>query len=607
MQTPQMRETQVQKPEKRETVQELQCTQLDAFSTIRAIGGTQMVVNCADYEKDRTTLQIVDVAADAVCREITMDGVWDLKEQTFSDGRYALCNRDTNEWLFLSSSLEKSGIWHIENMDGYFSYDGNTYYYLRDRVLCWQNVNGSEGGQVAMPLDLRLLDLTAFDAPSSTLIMQFYLSPYSSACGTAAYNIAAGTFTMLQKDRYQVSFCKDNLCMLAFDDAQMGYCALYGSGNDFRFADAGIFSDTDGYLFPIAGSPYLMGISLGRSTLYTIGQQVAACSLGDYGINGEMYTACYLPDENLLVGTIYQSGAFHLYTIDLMQLSFTELTVAAPAVSPLAVDESLAQAYWDTVSGTPVAERLQEMRQYADRLEETYRVKILLSTQCAEAAALSDRVITLTDAMSADEELKGIQTMLEALERSLALYPAGFPAQFRNGIGDGGLCFLLVEQIESNYGVVGCTYEYFQWQYIALDVRQMYNLESIICHELWHATENLIFSRDYLAFPYDDWDALNPQEFTYYQDAALALNDPAQKWTLYSSRPEDVHFVDSYACVDQKEDRARIMEYFMVHEDEAKFLIESPFIRQKFQMMCDAVRNHFDTTGWTDVRWERLL
>ena len=49
------------------------------------------------------------------------------------------------------------------------------------------------------------------------------------------------------------------------------------------------------------------------------------------------------------------------------------------------------------------------------------------------------------------------------------------------------------------------------------------------------------------------------------------------------------------------------MEYFMVHEDEAKLLIQSPVIRQKLQWMCSAVRSSFDTAGWGAVRWESLL
>ena len=76
---------------------------------------------------------------------------------------------------------------------------------------------------------------------------------------------------------------------------------------------------------------------------------------------------------------------------------------------------------------------------------------------------------------------------------------------------------------------------------------------------------------------------------------------------LYSCDPADVCFVDGYACVDAREDRARIMEYFMVHEDAAQLLIESPVIRRKLRLMCGAVRDNFDTTGWGQVRWESLL
>lgn len=68
-----------------------------------------------------------------------------------------------------------------------------------------------------------------------------------------------------------------------------------------------------------------------------------------------------------------------------------------------------------------------------------------------------------------------------------------------------------------------------------------------------------------------------------------------------------VRFVDTYSCVAATEDRARIMEFFMTHDDEAELLIQSPYIRAKLQIMCDAVRRYFDTAGWGTPRWERLL
>lgn len=589
-----------------EPVRALQCTQPAALPGICPAGGTQAVVCWSDYEQERTTVQLIDTAADAVRSERTLDGVWELREQRFSDGRLALCSRETSTWRFLSAALDDLGTMEAENMDGFFSYDAAGYYYLSDYVLCRRSVEDGTSDRVSLSLDLRLLDITAFDAASGRMAVQFFLSDYSSECGTAILDMTTGQCTMLRKERYQAAFNGDGVCLLSFDADVMGYAALYGSGDSFFFADAGIFRDAGaGDLYAVSGTPYLMGVADGSSTLYALGGQITACPLTGCGISGEMYAVCFLPDAGVLAGAVYADGGCRLYVMDPGQLAFSAAADAAPADSPLTVDDALVQAYWAENTGAPVSETLQEARQYADTLEERYGVRILLSSQCSGAAALCDRAITLTDTMDADDELGAVNTALDVLSRTLTLYPDGFLAQFRNGMGEGGIRFLLVEAIASDYGAVGCTYENGEWQNIALDIRMTDSLDSIICHEIWHATENHILSKNYAAFLPDDWDALNPDGFSYYQDATKI--DAAQQWTLYSGSLADVCFVDSYACVDQREDRARIMEYFMVHDDEAKLLIQSPVIRQKLQWMCSAVRSNFDTTGWGTARWETLL
>ena len=426
----------------RAPVQPLTCTQPAALSGITPAGGAAAAVCWASYETNVTTMQVVDTSSDTVKGEMTLDGVWALKEQSFADHRLALCDRENGMWKFYSPSLTELGTMQADDMEGFFSYEGDTYYYISDHVLCARDVSGGAVRRVPLALELRLLDIMAFDAANSRMVVQFFLSPYGSECGTAILDPATGQLSMLRQERYQAAFTGgDGLC--------------------------------------------------------------------------------------------------------------------------------------------------------------------LLSDQCRDAAALCDRAIALTDTMDAGEELAAVNTALDALSRTLSLYPDGFTAQFRNGVGEGGLRILLVAAITSDYGVVGVTYESADWQNIALDIRMSDSLDSLICHELWHATENHILSRDYAAIDPDTWDALNPPGFTYCGDATLS-NDLRQ-WTLYSCDPEDVCFVDGYACVDAREDRARIMEYFMVHEDAAQLLIKSPVIRQKLQIMCDAVRNNFDTAGWGQVRWERLL
>ena len=589
---------------RREPVRELTCTQPAALSGIYPAGGSKLYICSSDYEAERTTVQLVDIDSDAVCGEVTLDGVWSIKSQSFSDGRLALYSRDDNTWRFLSSSLADIGGAATDNVDGFFSYDASAYYYLSDSVLCRQDIASGERSRVPLSPDLRILDITAFDAQSGRMAVQFFLSPYGSECGTAILDTASGQLSMLCSARYQTAFT-GGLCLLEFDTDAMGYSALYESGSGFIYATADVFRGNSADLYAVSGAPYLIGVADGGTCVYSLGNKLEICPLADSGVTGEMYFSCYLPDAALLAGAVYRDGAFHLYAIDPAQLSFAELDGAVSAESPLAVDSSLAGNYRLEDSGSPVAENLQQARQYADTLEAKYSVRILLSSQCASAAALCDRAITLTDTMSADEELYGINAALDALSRTLSLYPDGFFAQFKNGMGEGGIRFLLTERIDSDYGVVGCAYESREWQNIALDVRMADGLDTIICHELWHATENHILSRDYSAFSPDAWAALNPEGFAYCEDPTQS--DSMLEWTLYSSSPDNVYFVDGYSCVNEHEDRARIMEYFMVHEDEAGLLIESPAIRQKLQFMCDAVRNNFDTTGWNGVRWESLL
>lgn len=588
-----------------EPVQMLTCTRSTAVSAVYPAGGTRAAVIGADYEAMRTTVQIVDAAKDAMEQERVLDGVWDLREQDFADGRYALCNRENNTWMFLAADLTELGTMAAENVDGYFSYDGGSYYFLRDHVLFRQSTDNGALSRVTVSPDLRMLDIAAFDAPSGQMAVEFFLSPYDSECGTAILDTADGRITMLQKERYRIAFTDDGVCLPCFDTELLAYSVLCGSGENYYFAEASFFPDECGDFYPISGSPYLVGVSNDISTLYTVDAQVRSSSLADYGIDREMYTACYLPDAALLLGAVYEDGAFRFYAIDPEQLTFRTVGDAASAPSPMTVDKTAAEAYWSAVNGLPVAENLQEARQYADLLEQTYGVHILLSSQCREAAELSSYDLILSDTMEETAEVEGVRSMLEAMGRAFSLYPEGFLAQFRNSAGEGGLCFLLVAYIESDYGVVGCAYSGVDWQYIAMDIASLYMADGTICHEIWHAMEDRITSKNFDAFNWDDWAALNPEGFYYYGDATM--QDPTQPWTLYSSPIEEVHFVDTYSCVAASEDRARIMEFFMTHNDEAELLIRSPFIRQKLQMMCDAVRSTFDTAGWENVRWERLL
>ena len=125
----------------REPVQTLECTRPASLSGLYPAGGSVALISWADYESGRTTVQLVDAEADTVKREVTLDGVWDTKRQALAHG-FALCDRETNRWKLLDDVLTETGSFDAENVDGFFSYDGESYYFLRDGVLHCQNVAG---------------------------------------------------------------------------------------------------------------------------------------------------------------------------------------------------------------------------------------------------------------------------------------------------------------------------------------------------------------------------------------------------------------------------------------------------------------------------------
>lgn len=94
---------------KREAVRELTCTTPAILSGMQALTDGKAALCQIDYEGERTTVQVVDTAADEVSAECTLEGAWELKAQGFQDGRIALYCREEGVWKFLDSALREQG------------------------------------------------------------------------------------------------------------------------------------------------------------------------------------------------------------------------------------------------------------------------------------------------------------------------------------------------------------------------------------------------------------------------------------------------------------------------------------------------------------------
>lgn len=594
-----------EKPLLDQPVKTLSCVQSAAMPTLLPLGDGRVLAGWVDYDRAITSLAVVDIATDRTVTSRELEGCWELQEQQFSDGRAVLFNWEASTWQFVGADLADIGTFSSDQTGGFFSLDGSRYYFVQDDVLCRADVAGGQTERVALESDMRFLDVSGILPDSETLFLHCLLSPYSTESGTAILNVETGAYTMLQKDWYEPYCGAEGPEFLQFDNETMGYDVLYPFNGQYYRADAALLHADEADILPVSGSAYLLGAAQ-DTTLYRLESGISACLLQEEQLGGTLRNAVWLP-EQVLVGCVYGGGTFRLTAIDPAQLTFTQVSDGIAVDDPMAVDTALTEVYWNSLNGQPLPATLQEARDYADQLEERYGVTILLSAQGQEACeAVWDAVVTTTDQWPLEDEPYAIARTLEALDRALALYPEGFFRQMRNTMGEGGVRFIPVGHIENDVNAVGLTYETYGWQNIYIDVT-LDTFESVICHEIWHATEGVISYRDWVSFDPGNWSVCNPEGFFYNEDVEDADPNPS-RWTFnYEMDAQNVYFVDAYARTNAKEDRARIMEYVMANEDLAGALMQSPYITQKLEIMCQAIRNSFDTSAWGDLRWERLL
>lgn len=594
-----------EKPLLDQPIKTLTCVEPTALPILVPLSGGRVLAGWVDYEREMTYLSVVDVAADKELAAQTLEGCWELQSEQFTDGSAVLFNWDGGAWQFIDASLTVIKTFHAEQYGGVFSHDGGTYYFVQDDVLCRADVASGQTERVPLSSDMRFMDVAGIAPDSETLFLHCLLSPYSTESGTAILDVATGEYAMLQKEWYAPYYGQSGPEFLWFNDQDMGYDVLYLAGDKYYQADAALLHASEADLFPVSGTPYLLGAA-DDTTLYRLESGISACLLSADQLGGAFRGAVWLPEE-IIVGGVFGNGQFRLAAIDPAQLTFTHITDAASVESPLTVDTSLTEVYWNSLNGQPLPATLQEARDYADQLEERYGVTILLSAQAKDACdAVWDATITTTDQWPLEDEPHAIARMLEALDRTLALYPDGFFRQMKNTMGEGGVRFMPVGHIENAVNAIGLTYETYGWQNIYIDVT-IDAFEGTICHEIWHAIEGVLLTRNWNAIDQEEWAACNPAGFSYNEDAETPDSNP-ERWTFfYEFSAQDVYFVDAYSRTNAKEDRARIMEYIMATEDVAGALVQSPAIAQKLQIMCRAIRENFDTSSWGELRWERVL
>lgn len=235
------------------------------------------------------------------------------------------------------------------------------------------------------------------------------------------------------------------------------------------------------------------------------------------------------------------------------------------------------------------------------RLEEKYDFHIYLG---AEALTIDVGYKVLPSYSETD-----IMKAFSELDETLALYPDGLFEQLRFGyVKNLGIAFC--DSIEKSGGnqvdVANAVSSVSGFERVlVLDISIWDDIRTTLVHEISHWIDGFI--EDKAAFGEmmdfeDGFALLNPSDFSYVYD--YSSGDYDSRYTYCD--PEELYFIDAYSQTYPTEDRARIFENLMPEADNTYF--ESAHLREKAAYYFEAIREAFDTEGWSEqTEWEKNL
>lgn len=238
--------------------------------------------------------------------------------------------------------------------------------------------------------------------------------------------------------------------------------------------------------------------------------------------------------------------------------------------------------------------------------------------QCSKLAKeISDqygvRVQTWTDAVAfepwdydlvAEHQVPLLRESLQMLDQALSNFPEGFFREAASQMGDG---VLRIGILRAMYGVEdsGALESASGIQFWDDDgnpyicVQAVGSMEQNLYHELFHIIDSRVLST---CDAYDNWNKLNPKGFEY--DYDYIANADRDDYGLTSG--DEQAFIDIYSMSYPKEDRARIMEYAMMPDQEDLFRSET--MQRKLKTLCLGIREAFDLEDVAaPFLWEQYL
>ena len=261
-------------------------------------------------------------------------------------------------------------------------------------------------------------------------------------------------------------------------------------------------------------------------------------------------------------------------------------------------------------------EEYKKLRAEADRIEEKYGVRILVGDEVLDIEDVSDLYGVVSDESDSASKYayESSESALETIDTMFAKYPEGFFEKFKRN-GKGGLCIALCDSFtnkltEDGFCPGGETMSFGAWEIIAIaSVEVDSQTGNIIHHEMFHAVEDIV-SRKLSSIKEADWNALNPEDFSYTGDIDEYSDGSTENDHIYGN-DDDPYFYSDYSKVTSLEDRATLIEElfsdaYSASPDDVTYIedvqTKCPHLRAKYEYLAKWVSRLY---GY--VYWEKML
>lgn len=523
------------------------------------------------------------------------------------DGMVAVCNQMNGEIYLMNESLLEYDRILLEQTDVWISYiskDLNQIFYedYGSNTICVYNHESGESLIIYEnddPENKYGSLLGVYEADNCVLIGETDMAAGGSSCKL----VRVDTGETVQ------SYTADVRNLKVEGDSYMAYCDVDGL-TEIVFGDVNknepqtlAFADYSEY-----GCRYVdveNKIAVSQTERFAAGERQAALNvycfdtgLRQYELNIPLSDtefifnyAVYLKNKGIVLFGIWNgSDAGEIYVWDLL------------AEQSVSEDEHYYVHKWQGENPAD-EEELEQLRAQAQEIGERYGVEIYIGDDVKECPT------DIYEYMITDNVVR-IEQSLSILDRALARYPDGMLAQLDDDYGSILRIYLAGEilpiddtAIDTAVGVQNTMPDD---THLVLNINSVYDYESTIYHEIFHAIEKYLDMTDTAWIDAEVWDSYNPSDFSY--DYDYIVNQDSFDFTYVVGgveQEEQACFIDIYSKSFPDEDRARIMEYAMMEEKLRTGYFDYEAIRNKLIYISGQIRAGFDTTGWPEVTdWE---